>query len=233
MWVGAGDVMNNSLFVRMLFAAGLLLFVVQFYVGMAAAPHVDFIDSRVSFPEARAAISQGSWSDIKNEAHEWIAFPPVAIVIVIIFSLFRARVVEWMCASTALLLPVLLSVASGDLERVVAMPLLALLVEPLLLLGILDGESWSEGWVAYAAVGWWMLFWAGWIALLSTGPALSRAIRSSVGRCADCGYDLRGDLDSGCPECGWGREEKPRRRDDATEGSATAENGNDEMTGRA
>lgn len=24
------------------------------------------------------------------------------------------------------------------------------------------------------------------------------------GACPSCGYDLRGDVASGCPECGWG-----------------------------
>ncbi len=28
-----------------------------------------------------------------------------------------------------------------------------------------------------------------------------------VGRCLECGYDLRGDLARGCRECGWRREE--------------------------
>jgi hypothetical protein len=30
--------------------------------------------------------------------------------------------------------------------------------------------------------------------------------RRMFGRCPKCGYDLRGDLKSGCPECGWKRE---------------------------
>lgn len=33
-----------------------------------------------------------------------------------------------------------------------------------------------------------------------------RAIRRRRGRCPQCAYDLRGDLSSGCPECGQGRE---------------------------
>lgn len=32
-----------------------------------------------------------------------------------------------------------------------------------------------------------------------------RRVRRERGRCPACGYDLRGDLDGGCPECGWGR----------------------------
>lgn len=27
-----------------------------------------------------------------------------------------------------------------------------------------------------------------------------------LGRCGQCGYDLRGDVAGGCPECGWGRD---------------------------
>ena len=34
---------------------------------------------------------------------------------------------------------------------------------------------------------------------------LRRFIRRKRGRCITCGYDLRGDLDHGCPECGWKR----------------------------
>lgn len=35
---------------------------------------------------------------------------------------------------------------------------------------------------------------------------LKRARRRRRGRCPKCNYDLRGDFDPGCPECGWGRE---------------------------
>ena len=29
----------------------------------------------------------------------------------------------------------------------------------------------------------------------------------TVAMCLKCGYDLRGKLDAGCPECGWNRAE--------------------------
>ena len=32
-------------------------------------------------------------------------------------------------------------------------------------------------------------------------------IRELLLRCPECGYDLRGNLPQGCPECGWRREE--------------------------
>ena len=44
--------------------------------------------------------------------------------------------------------------------------------------------------------------------LLALCPvALRRRIRRKRGRCIKCGYDLRGDLAAGCPECGWNRGE--------------------------
>ena len=40
--------------------------------------------------------------------------------------------------------------------------------------------------------------------LLTLGPfAARRMIRSKRGHCIKCGYDLRSNLSSGCPECGW------------------------------
>ena len=36
--------------------------------------------------------------------------------------------------------------------------------------------------------------------------ALRRHLRRKRGLCVGCGYDLRGDLARGCPECGWRRE---------------------------
>jgi len=44
-----------------------------------------------------------------------------------------------------------------------------------------------------------------WFAL-TLGFRLARgSVRHRRGRCLSCGYDLRGDFDAGCPECGWGR----------------------------
>ncbi len=39
---------------------------------------------------------------------------------------------------------------------------------------------------------------------------LSRRRRQRRGRCPTCGYDLRGNLEHGCPECGWRRGDSPR-----------------------
>ena len=52
------------------------------------------------------------------------------------------------------------------------------------------------------------IFYAAILWLLSLGPsATRRLIRRKRGRCIKCGYDLRGDLTGGCPECGWRRED--------------------------
>jgi len=34
-----------------------------------------------------------------------------------------------------------------------------------------------------------------------------RFIRARRGRCPRCGYELRGNMNAGCPECGWNRQE--------------------------
>jgi len=62
--------------------------------------------------------------------------------------------------------------------------------------------------------------------------------RIATNRCVQCGYTCL-HQQARCPECGWNREEQPRRRNDATKGSAAAASGDDElgesdeMTGRA
>ena len=59
---------------------------------------------------------------------------------------------------------------------------------------------------------WWgflidTLLFAGLLWLPIRGPfVLRRHIRRKRGRCPKCGYDLRGDLEHGCPECGWNRQ---------------------------
>jgi hypothetical protein len=35
----------------------------------------------------------------------------------------------------------------------------------------------------------------------------------SAGRCPHCDYDLRGTNMQGCPECGWGRHDRPAKAD--------------------
>ena len=49
-----------------------------------------------------------------------------------------------------------------------------------------------------------------WIPLLFVGAATIWAFRHdrrfAPGHCQTCGYDLRGDFSTGCPECGWQRE---------------------------
>ena len=47
---------------------------------------------------------------------------------------------------------------------------------------------------------------ATWFVLLSAPGMLRRYVRRRRGRCIKCGYDLRGNLSQGCPECGWRRE---------------------------
>ncbi len=54
------------------------------------------------------------------------------------------------------------------------------------------------------------LFYTAILWPLICGPfALRRHPRRKRGLCVTCGYDLRGNLSHGCPECGWRREATP------------------------
>lgn len=53
------------------------------------------------------------------------------------------------------------------------------------------------------------LFYSVVVGLFLFGALEGRGrLRRARGRCIKCGYDLRGDLDTGCPECGWNREKE-------------------------
>ena len=51
------------------------------------------------------------------------------------------------------------------------------------------------------------VFYAGvWCVLLIAPNMAAGCLRRRRGVCPTCGYDLRGNLSAGCPECGWRRE---------------------------
>ena len=87
-------------------------------------------------------------------------------------------------------------------------------------IGRWEGEERHQGSVLYSTeqvlpfrpIPWGFLintiFYALLLWLLTLGPFTARRmIRRKRGRCIKCGYDMRGDFSSGCPECGWGRDE--------------------------
>lgn len=49
------------------------------------------------------------------------------------------------------------------------------------------------------------LYAALWAVPLTIVPFIRGAVRARRGLCRHCGYDLLGDLEGGCPECGWRR----------------------------
>ena len=50
-----------------------------------------------------------------------------------------------------------------------------------------------------------LVYAAVWFGLIIAPGAARRTVRRRRGRCVQCGYDLRGEFEKGCPECGWGR----------------------------
>lgn len=53
------------------------------------------------------------------------------------------------------------------------------------------------------------LFYSLPLLALACFPTLRRFLRRRRGHCPCCNYDLRSDLPSGCPECGWNRAAPP------------------------
>ncbi|MCH8824059.1 MAG: hypothetical protein IH984_11190 [Planctomycetes bacterium] len=52
------------------------------------------------------------------------------------------------------------------------------------------------------------IFYAVFLWLLTFGPFTARrVIRRKRGLCIKCGYDLQGNSEGGCPECGWQRDD--------------------------
>lgn len=51
----------------------------------------------------------------------------------------------------------------------------------------------------------WILYAFVLFGLMALPGAVKRTHRLRRGRCPDCGYDLRGAFNAGCPECGWRR----------------------------
>ena len=60
--------------------------------------------------------------------------------------------------------------------------------------------------VVVAATVWGLLSFSGVIRTAIRDAR--RNLRTRRGLCPTCKYDLRGDLDAGCPECGWNRAEQ-------------------------
>jgi hypothetical protein len=54
-------------------------------------------------------------------------------------------------------------------------------------------------------LGSWLVWTAALVALRLNYVVPRRMLRRRRGRCPRCGYDLQGDFDAGCPECGWNR----------------------------
>jgi len=62
---------------------------------------------------------------------------------------------------------------------------------------------WRPMWPGFAVNA--LCFSVVWLSVMVGAVTFRRALHRRRGRCIMCGYDLRGELDVGCPECGWNR----------------------------
>jgi hypothetical protein len=90
--------------------------------------------------------------------------------------------------------------------------------------GTIDQPEWLERISAWngdlPVTPWWpglvvnsVIYTSMWMTILVAPATTRHVLRRARGRCVRCGYNLRGDLDAGCPECGWGRERKAKTAD--------------------
>ncbi|HEX2837223.1 MAG TPA: hypothetical protein VHN77_03745 [Phycisphaerales bacterium] len=93
-----------------------------------------------------------------------------------------------------------------------------------------QGADFPDAWPEPASVGLWKLgelgervicyqprwlglsvntaFWgAMWLGVLAVPAAMRGSRRRAKGLCPVCAYDLKGELNNGCPECGWNRDD--------------------------
>ena len=76
------------------------------------------------------------------------------------------------------------------------------------MLVFVDPADLHQDTVAFLVTGASFSLWGGLqYYLVAVGLAIfyRRRRRLASGECPKCGYDLRGDLEDGCPECGWNR----------------------------
>lgn len=133
-----------------------------FIIGIAGIPTVTFNDPQVSHADAASAISQLTISDLKSDhiARPLILFPPLAIVLYLFF-VFTSAPWRWLGIAAAVLLPLLFLDPGRAIAQFLYLPFIALALTPGLIQGSLDGEDWSEGFVTWVAMGWWLLMWLG------------------------------------------------------------------------
>ena len=144
---------------RVAIAATLILLPIIWAATGTAYGSADYDDDSITLMEATQSAIQSTWD--RSWVSAAIGIPIVGVVAVIVFTRVKwIREKTWIALGISIL-PVLLC---GPLAALG--PLFALLL-PHALLGLDDGETWSEGFVMISAVGCWTLLWLGIAILLA------------------------------------------------------------------
>ena len=155
-------------------ALGSLLVLCLFYLGLVPLMSSFAFDYTKDIPlqEAVAGVLKVPPRKLLTDPYTFpiVLFIPFAVAALVVFILGRSPQAKLFMAGVAIGIPLV----CGS-PMLVASPVLFVMVVPAAVLGRCDGEDWSEGMVAYGAVGGWMILWT-----LTTVGLLWRVKRGSA-----------------------------------------------------
>lgn len=130
---------------------------VMFLFGVAASHSVPFMQNSVSLSFAVKSLSSVTLADLCRD--RLFQFFPLAVVVTAVFILGRRQSVRVPAIVISFLSPMFWLCRSRFLVQFIALPFIAPSTTIGIFTGSHDGEVWSEGWIALAAMGWWTLMW--------------------------------------------------------------------------
>jgi hypothetical protein len=147
--------------INLVVAVGSGLLLAGFYIGLAPSVGGFAFDytKRIPIWEAVTGVVRVSPWEVLNDFHtqRLVWFLPIGMMVAVSFVLGRWRRAKLVISVAAVVLP--LVVIGRAFGRIVLLPFL---VPQFMgaLIGLADGEDWSEGMIAMGAMGAWMIFWS-------------------------------------------------------------------------
>ncbi len=134
-----------------------VLILMMFGFGATTSLTVPFSNTPVSFGSAVASLRQLSLREVSSDRFFW--FLPILLVPVSVFLLSHRKRTRIPSIAISFLLPLLFLDPSRAVAQFLFIPFITPSITIGMFAGSLDGETWSEGFVALAALGWWIVLW--------------------------------------------------------------------------
>lgn len=126
-----------------------------FTFGVVTSTTVPFGTSPVSFRSAVTSLQ--AFSLQTSPGFSW--FLPIAVVLLATFLLSRSKRIRIPAVVVSCLLPLVFLDPSRAIAQFLYLPFIAISTTIGMFAGTLDGETWAEGFIAFAAMGWWSVLW--------------------------------------------------------------------------